>query len=469
MRRLAILSFDNLSGDPSLDWIVSATPSIVAAQLTGLAHVLPTRASSIGDAYFSRATTFVHGYFTGHESALNFVVELEDSARHKTIQVIKVDGGLLQCADRIAHRLDSEAHPFTTTNADALSAWGHGDYQHAVSIDPDFGQAWMSWVQMLAASGDSARAIDIASQALAHPLRGKIDRAQIGLLLATLRKDDAARRTTLAVLVQLMPADTGVIKAMADMEMKFRRFSAAAGLYRTILRADPGDVPTMNALGYAEACASNVPAARQAFEEYGRQPSQQPNALDSLGESYFMNGRFNEAEKYFLEAHTRDAELLGGGDLLKAAYAHWLGGDLPGADSIAQRYLQFRASVHDPVLVWRQAVWLYSTGRSEQAIAKLKSAPSGEAQLVDQQLALWRAASGSPKDLTSLKDTYDRTPPPGDGQVRTAYAAALLAAGQKDEARQLLTRWPLPEPADSLTESPMFPRFIELRRQLNVK
>jgi len=472
VRRLAILNFDNQSGDPALDWIRSAAPSMAAAQLAGLAHVLPGRASSIGDAYLLRATTFVHGYFTARDGALTFVIDLEDPARHKIIQTIKVDGDLLSAANRIAHALDADAKPFTTSNAEAASAWGHGDYERAVSIDPDFSQAWLGWVQTLAASGNSARAIEIASQALARPLRGLLDRAQITLIMETLRKDDAARRTALAVLVQMMPADAGLTRAMAEVEMKSRRFPDAAGLYRTSLRTDPGDVAAMNALGYAEACAGNVEAARRALEEYGRQPGQQPNALDSLGEAYFMNGRFSEAEKYFLQAHARDPGLLKGGELLKAAYARWLRGDLPGADSIAQQYLQFRAGLHDPVLVWRQAVWLYSTGRSDQAIAKLKSAPSGEAELIEKQLALWR--SETPRDLSALKEAYDRTSPAEDGQVRTAYAAALVSvsqkdAGQQDEARKLLLRWPLPGAGESLTESLMFPRFLALRRELNLK
>jgi hypothetical protein len=46
------------------------------------------------------------------------------------------------------------------------------------------------------------------------------------------------------------------------------------------------------------------------------------------------------------------------------------------------------------------------------------------------------------------------------------YASALIAAGRKEEARKLLTRWPLPtEPGgDALLESLLYPKFIELRK-----
>jgi len=66
----------------------------------------------------------------------------------------------------------------------------------------------------------------------------------------------------------------------------------------------------------------------------------------------------------------------------------------------------------------------------------------------------------------TLRQTYERTPPATDGLVRTLYASALLQAGQKDEARKLVERWPLPEGSDSFFQAIMYPRFLELRKAL---
>jgi hypothetical protein len=49
--------------------------------------------------------------------------------------------------------------------------------------------------------------------------------------------------------------------------------------------------------------------------------------------------------------------------------------------------------------------------------------------------------------------------------ARTFYAAALLRAGRREEARKLVALWPLPKAADSL-EALMYPTFLELRREL---
>ena len=461
-----VLPFDNQSGDASLDWVGSAEPSIVVAQLTGLARVLPLRLPTTGDAYASHATVFVHGTFTAHEGALEFVIPIEDVVTHKMVRVIHVAGTPLDCAARIAKALDSAARPFTTENAQAVSDWGHGNYEAAVALDPLFGQAWLAWADSLAASRDGARAEDVARQALSHPIRTGIESGQLSLLVATLRNDPALRRETLKQLTKLMPADPRILKLGAESEMLARDFPSAANLYRTLLRIDP-DPGTLNGLGYAEAAAGNVDAAKSALEQYGREPGQQANSLDSLGEAYFMNGKFADAEKYFLGAHERDSKLLGGGDLLKAAYARWLGGDLAGADTLDQRYLQFRAAMHDPAVVWRQATWLYSTGRTGLAIEKLKSVPI--AGLAERQEAVWQAAAQQHPDVGVLKAAFDRTAPPGDGEVKTAYAAALAAAGEKDAARPLLTLWPLPQPGDSLSASTVFPQFLALRKQLDMK
>ena len=70
--------------------------------------------------------------------------------------------------------------------------------------------------------------------------------------------------------------------------------------------------------------------------------------------------------------------LLGGGDLRKAAYATWLGGNMTAADQIERRYLQFRTAHGDKQTVWREAIWLYATGPMPAAASLLSSAhPAG--------------------------------------------------------------------------------------------
>ena len=83
-------------------------------------------------------------------------------------------------------------------------------------------------------------------------------------------------------------------------------------------------------------------------------------------------------------------------------------------------------------------------------------------------LALWMDLSKLPADPARLQQLYERTPPAVDGITRVLYASALAQAGQKDQARKLLELWPLPGlEGDPLLQSLLFPKFLELKKQLN--
>lgn len=464
MERIAILPFENLTGNASLDWISTAAPSILAEQLVGARNIVPIRAGAMSDGYLAAATRFVHGNFTPFHGALLFDIEMEDAARHKMISYEDLQGTVLDVMNRAAHQIDPAAQPFSTSNPDALAAWAQGDSERAVTLDPDFGAAWISWAESAAQKGTAAEAIAVADRALARQtLRSPIDRARLVVLSATLRKDERARVKALAALQQLDPADTAVTQRLAEAETQSRDFAAAAGLYRQILAREPSNASAMLALGYAEAFAGDVDAARRTFDQYGKSEGQKTNSLDSLGEMYFMNGHFTDAEKAFLRAHESNPNFLSGADLLKAAYAHWLGGDLKGADAIMNRYLDFRRNMRDPLVAWREACWDFSTGRRDLATNALAQAPKS---IADRQAAAWNAEPST--DLSALQAAYQRSAPSSDGLVRTLYASALLSAGQKDEARKLIRRWPLPaeNSPESFLESRVFPRFLELRKAL---
>ena len=71
-----------------------------------------------------------------------------------------------------------------------------------------------------------------------------------------------------------------------------------------------------------------------------------------------------------------------------------------------------------------------------------------------------------PSDLPALERSYRDSSPEHDGLVRTFYADALVRAGRKAEAKNLLRLWPLPEESDSPLQALMYPKFIELRKEL---
>lgn len=472
IERLAILPFSNLTGDAALDWIANAGPAILSQELASGTHVLPLRVSSVGTAALANATQLLHCTFTQRSGSLQIQYALEDAERHRMITTGAIDGTALFAVSALARALDADgASPFSTPNPDAAAAWGSGDFERAVALDPDFGTAWVSWITQAAQAGKPDFAAELAGRALARAsLRTPLDKAQIRLSYATLRKDEVARAAALTELATLAPHDAGPLLGLAAIQQQARKYAAAEELYRRVLAIAPGNADALNALGYAQGEGGDLEAAKKTFETYGQNPNQATNALDSLGEVYFMNGRFAEAEKYFAQASARDPNFLKGAPLLKAAYAHWLGGDLAGADALMQKYLEFLGKQNDPLVIWREAVWRYTTGRSEQALAMLAQAPPDQAATMERQRAVWLGKAPIPDDLNQLRTAYQNANPAADGLPRTLYAAALVKAGKADEARALLKRWPLPESAsDSLLQSLMYPRFLELRKALKIQ
>jgi tetratricopeptide (TPR) repeat protein len=426
--------------------------------------------ATVSDGYLSGASRLVHGYFDGPAS---FHIAIEDLATHKMVATEDLHGGLLASMDRTSHLINPEARPFSTSQEAEVVAWGEGNYEEAVSKDPGFSAAWLEWVRQLMTQKENQKALEVAGRALAAqpPLRSPVDRAQIELLAATLKNDQAGRIKALDGLAHLDPLDVQLWRTLAEAQMNARNYSQAVSAYQQELQLEPQSAEARNLLGYAQGFAGDVEGARQTFTLYGKLPNQAANSLDSLGEIYFLNGKFAEAEQTFLAAYNNNVQFLGGADLVKAAYAKWLGGNLDGADQTMKEFLIARVKQHDPLTTWREAVWLYATGRQAQAQSSLQRSlgdddlPKETRDLTEKQLALWKAPGALPKDPGALKTLYERTPPSQDGLIRAFYAKVLLGSGRKEEARKLVGLWPLPEAGgDPLYQAFLYPTFLEVRK-----
>ena len=443
---------------------------MLSAELGADPEILAFPVRNPNEALASRAQRLVQVSFRGKSPNLILTANSQDFANRKNGPLVGGNGTVLAAVEKIAKQISSKASSFSTTNEDALRAWAHADFEGATKLDPDFGPAWETWVGALAQQQNREQALAVANRALAQPtLKTPLVRARIELIAATLANQMGARHDALLRIAALTPDDPNALLAAAEGEDLARNFPAAIKLYQQTLVADPGFFPAMNGWGYAEGESGHLDTAKTILEEYGKQPAQAVNALDSLGEVHFMNGRFKEAAQYFEQAAASDGKFLNGSTLYKAAYARWLSNDLPAADANMQRFLQQKAQDGDVAIAWRNATWLYSTGRQKEALAKLDTAPADQKPTIDRQRAVWRGEVKPPNDLKFLKELVDTTVVAMDGLPRTIYAAALDKAGQQDAARQLLQRWPLPETAgDPLLQSLVYPQYLELRKRLNV-
>jgi tetratricopeptide (TPR) repeat protein len=459
--RYAILPFDNLTGDASLNWISTAASKIAAAEIAGAARSV----ASVNDAYLGNATRLVHGYFTKGPHQLHLTAQVEDSVSHKMVEIDQIDGTVLSAVNGLAKRLQPKAESFSTSNEDAMEAWARGDFEKATTLDPSFGAAWLGWMETAARKGDAEGAVGIANRALAHPVKSEVDGLRIELLRATIKKDSNAEHEVLTRLTARV-SDPQLLASLGALEVRQRQFALAQNDYKKILAIEPENAGAMNQLGYVYALDGKVSDAEAAFARYRTAPGQEANSYDSLGEAYFINGKFPDAEKAFLRAHEVNAALLAGGDIRKAAFAHWLAGDLAGADKLFDRYLDFRTKLKDPAIDFERAAWQFVTGRKDQAVALLEKSSFPQAQI---QIRVWRDETKVPSDVGPLKRAYEGSPPTADGLYRVLYAEALVGNGDREEAKKIIARWPLPDNAgEPILQSLVFPKYVALRRILGL-
>lgn len=404
--RLAVLPFENLSGDAALDWVPQAAAGLLAAQLTG-GEAIAVRVTALREAYENRATRVVHGFVTRR----GFAAHVENLETHKMTGRFEFAGSadqIFAAMDGLARQLNSQAQPGPTASLTALKEWSaaldardrdaaRAALERATAADPDFGSAWVMRVQQMAAAGDREGALRLLAEAQARTgLRPPAEKARLNLLAADLSGDAAARRAALTALAKDVPGDPGALRALAEAENNARRFPEAVARYEALRKLVPDDPAVINLLGYAKAFADDLPGAKAVLEDYAKGAGQEANGLDSLGEVHFLHGQFAEAARYFVAAHQKSPGFLGGGALRKAALALWLGGQAAAADQHYNLYAQARAG--DPRLELDRAQWERSTGRRAEALVraeKAAAATTGDLGAVAAaMLSFWRREDG---------------------------------------------------------------------------
>lgn len=362
------------------------------------------------------ANRIVYGYFSVVNEALRATAVQEDLATRKVTRVVSAGGllrdGVFPVANALASQLGG-AHPFGTGNAQALQGYvsaleapnpsaASRDLAAAAAADPDFGRVYLLWLDAALAERNRAAAELILQQARSRQARfAALDRAALDLTAAALGGDFRGRLEALRALAQLDPANPNHHRALAEALMSTRDYPAAIVEFRRALSLRPDNVAALNSMGYAAAYSGDLPTAIRVLRAYEQLRPNEPNPLDSLGDAHFALGHFPEAERFYLAAHGKAPAFLNGGELLKAARARLMTGDVPGATELFQRYLADRQAAHDPHTPVHAAAWEWETGQRRAAIASLARLAHGDgdagreiASLANTQAALWLLALG---------------------------------------------------------------------------
>ncbi len=531
VERLGVMPVANLTSNNQLDWASRALAAAVVYDLAGVKDIYSRQVDSLSAAQSMQATRLLEAYFFERNGRIGVHATMEDFTRAKTVDSIDVEAdasaGFLGLANELARRLSPGARRFSTNNEAAFRFYGEAlsandsrnvlqALTQATGADSAFVAAYLDQAKVLVQAGDRDRARQIL-QAQQGAKLDPIDLANLQYVSATANGSVSDRMKALDSITVASPANEGAFKELGELRYARREFPQATAAYRAAARLDPEDPQIWNELGYSLAWGGDLKGAQEAMERYGKLASDDPNVLDSQGEVSYLRGDFKAAADSFERAGAKNPV-----ELLKAAEAHLMMGDLQTADALFSKHLGRPSTAQANGAVYQTAQWNFLTGRRKTAMAqieKLIPGLTGDLQaLAMSQLAIWKlelgdrtgaadlanqavtrvqnpqvrgvaeacrfiAAGGAASSGSKIVDAYtllfakkfqEGTPllealysaatPANDGQVRTLLAWAYVETGAVDKAAGLVDSYVLPlSGGDALFASMTFPRYLYVR------
>jgi tetratricopeptide (TPR) repeat protein len=407
VERLAILRFENLSGDASLDWAGRAFSEILTTELAGAASrqmILPVRMHAFDRALGVRpisapgistestqaqaagATVLGYGTYGVRNGKLEASLTLEDVSGMKTQRVITAAASaddVLGAATALAAQLTPKPASYGTRNPQALAglmkaleatdpAMMEAAAGVAIAADPNFVGPYRLLARARLQRQDRAGAMAVLERALERGSKiSDLDRARVELESSEVSGDQAARQNALAKIVKLEPGDAVSWTALSEILMARHEFKGAQEAFQRASALQPEEGLPLNSIGYAAAEAGDFDTGMKALRRYRELRPNEVDAIDSMGDINFIHGRLSEAENLYLEAAKKNPAYLNNLELVKAAMAHLLTGDAAGANNLAEQYLRARAEAKDPILELRRAEWTWISGRRKLAAQQM--------------------------------------------------------------------------------------------------
>jgi len=447
VERVAILPFENLTSEASLDWMSPLAQAALESQSSGRAETYSFRSRSLVESSAGRPTQWLKGYFTKSAGQLRLTAYFIAAPEEKTLRVISEQGssveGPLPLLRRLARQLWPQAHSFGTSSPRAAQIFGEAltsedsagaisRLREAIEQDAGFSDAHVMLARLLAASGDrpaTLQAVRIGLEKAQDP----VNRARLAVLASGLEGTEPQRAGAMEQLSKLLPADAEVAAQVGGFHLSKRQYAKAREYFLQALRADPAWGDIWNQKAYLEARMGNVDAALADLKRYTALTPGGANPLDSTGEIYFMAGRFRESEQAFLDAYQKHPVFLAGATLRKAAEARRMQGDLPGADTLFNKYADLMRN--NPVLEMLKAQWAYSSGRKRQAIDHLNKLAAGQERNPDlaaqalSQLSVWMLDSGDRAAAAKAAESAEQLAKGGAAR-RLAAIARFVTSGE---------------------------------------
>ncbi|HOW86866.1 MAG TPA: protein kinase [Candidatus Aminicenantes bacterium] len=280
-------------------------------------------------------------------------------------------------------------------------------FEKAAELDPSFALPQYYLVRVYKQMADAPRAAEAMERfkklSKVNPGKGK-DGLYVAALSAFLDKDIPGYVKGLQEIIKADPRDKRARTELAWFYKNEKKYPEAVAEFEKALAIDPSFGYALNHLAYTYAEMGEIEKALQTFERYAAADPGQANPFDSMGDLHFLTGDYDKARANYQQALALRSDFP---SIWKLAYLYAMDGDYEAAirwiDTMIARAQTdgLRADGHQ----WK-ALYYSLTGRLNDALAELGTAEtlartSGNKGLTDVVLrdAMWIAYDWGRLDL----------------------------------------------------------------------
>ncbi len=373
-RSLAVLFFQNNTGDENLEWLRKGLTEMFIRALsqyhslsvlgTDRLYEIAQRIGTDGTtenmnldmaALFAREAnveTILTGNISKNGDSLQINVSLHEPKQGMLLSKESVEGpsmeNLFAMVDQLTQKLKNDLQislkgqqdykKLADLSTESVSAWRHytagieyrnkilnaealAEFQKAIEKDPTFVSAHF----MLAMSYLSLQQVQKAMEVFrkTRSLRDKAtlkEKYQIDLFEAVLDGNGEKITKVSNQMSEDFPNDTEFMHQLANYYFGNRRYEDALKLYKKVVQLNPKHKLTLNQIAYINAYLGNFEKAKKVMEKYIQLVPDEPNPYDSMGEILWIEGKFKEAESYFKKALDKNKNFVGSWDHLGQVY-----------------------------------------------------------------------------------------------------------------------------------------------------
>ena len=374
-RAVAVMFFENKTGDENLQWLQKGLTEMFIRSLSQSQHISVLSTDRLNEiferlgkgaspeemdmnmaAIVAREAN-VEALLTGNVSkngdSLRIDVRVHEPNQGQILREASVEGPGLEdifgMVDQLTQKIRSNLYPsiagddpsksLTEISTNSLEAWHHyidgvelnnrllyedamHKFEAAIKMDPTFVSANINLCRIYRRRGDTVKAYGLLKKLKSfHHKATPQERYQIDILDANFRRDDIARVKTIQEWLREYPEDRDAHYTLALMYHYGNNYDLAIQYYKNALKTDPNYKIAYNQLGYLYAFIGNFSEAISTLDKYKKLADDEPNPYDSLGEIYFIYGNYKKAEKYFKKALQINENFIGSlGQLAKVYF-----------------------------------------------------------------------------------------------------------------------------------------------------